>query len=377
MRNREGNRQLLSQIGKHLGLEAQIATTSGRNKQPAVERARAEIEWRLPLASRVDVSLVRQLVPELPESLPLAGFVLADDSDQSARDFSYFANLSGQRYPFAFLITEGASAYRRGHRSLRTFRHLFGACQCLVADMQQLHTVAKQLAADSDGSSEALPELQTSHPVVHSAASEKAGAPATTWTRQLKIWLRQKGQQAGLDVSENALPVDFARQFDSGRNAFATLKRYLQPVLLEEVGHALGYYHSYKPLNNRPPRVSTSWQKQFAAIRTDVTWELPVPAGLLRFLHLLLDCDSALRHAVPLLQGPMENLPLVGFIIERTIGATSAGRILMLGRGCRFGVVIVAQTQLGAAQQLFAILGRTVGLANVSIMARQQLIDGK
>lgn len=373
MRNREQNRQLLTQLGQHLGLEVHIVAPARRQKLQVAEPAAAEIEWRLPMDGRVNLPLIRQFVPDFPESLPLAGFVLADDSDREARQFYDLEMLSSQRYALGFLITEGAVAYRRAHRSLRTFRHLFGAGQCLVADVQQLEVVLKQLATKSE-----VPEAFIPGEIAAPVIPEKTVTTIPkTWTKQIKTLLRQKGQQAGLRISENAVPIDFVHHFENGRQAFATVQRYLQPVLLEEIGHALGYYHSFAPLNNRPPRVTTSWAKQFAAIKLDVIWQLDMPASLLQFLHRLLDLDFALRHAVSLLQGVQRRLPLIGFIIERTIAPSRAGRILMLSRGCRCGVVITPQSQVSAGQQLFGILGRTIGLANVSIMARQHVLEIK
>jgi len=376
MRYGERNQELLTQLGEHLELEVRATAPARQRKFQEAAYVAADIEWFLPMTGLVNLALVRRYVPNFPDQLPLAGFILAESKDRAPRQFYQLAQLAGQRYPFGFLVTDGATAYRQAHRSLRTFRHLFGAGQCLVADAQQLEALLEQRPATTGNDFAEIREPPFIEKMMEPIAPETLAAVSSkNWTKQIRILLRLQGQQAGLSVAEDAPPIDFSRHYENGLPAFATVKRYLQPVLLEEIGHALGYYHSFTPIDNRPPRITTSWSKQFATIKVDVIWQMTLPAGLQKFLQRLLELDFALRYAVPLLHGAPFSLPLVGFSIERSIVPASAGRILMLSRGCRFGVVITSQSQMGAMQQLLGLLGETSGLANVRTLAQQQLLS--
>ncbi len=375
MRNREQNREFLVELARQLGLQANALPLT-RAPLSDLHQPAAEIEWSLPLQDRLNISVIRQFIPDFPEAFPLAGLTLIDDSDRPARHFHDLGMLSSHRYAYAFLVTHGAKTYRAVHRSLRTFRHLFGAGNSLVADIQQLRLAREKLDAGNEHSFDEIREPPFADEWMAAEEIESAGdSQPKTWTMQAKHVLRLKGQEARLKVSENALPIDFARQFDGGMKAFATVQQYLQPVLLEEIGHALGYYHSFTPIENRPPRTTTSWAKQFAPIKLDVIWRMSIPSGLQQLLYYLFSLDFALRHAVPLLHGPQLSLPLMGFNIERSISSASAGRMLMLGRGCRFGFVIVPPSQLEAAQKMLALLSKSLGLSNIRVLNRNTLFQ--
>jgi hypothetical protein len=169
--------------------------------------------------------------------------------------------------------------------------------------------------------------------------------------------------------------VDFAADFENLHEHFKTVQGYLQPVLLEEIGHALGFYHSHTPLNNRPPENDGSYTKKVADIKADVLWQIDLPAGIRQLLDRLFELDKALRYATPLLQSHFDSVPLIGFNIERSIVPATAGRTLMLSRGCRFGVLVVPQSQIASAQNLVNLLGDTAGLGNVSIISRQRILQ--
>lgn len=378
MRHREQILNLLTQLGRHLGLDVQLNTPPPRQKLDEASYPAAEVEWLLPLAGRVNVALVRQFVADFPENLPVAGFLLSEEKDRAAQQFYHLAMLAGKGYPLGFLITDGAAAYRQAHRSVRTFRHLFGPGQTLVVDVQQLEATIKKIVETDDKS---FAEIRDPHFVKilaeASVPSTVTLSPPKTWTAQIKSLLVAKGQDAGLLVSENASPIDFAADFEILREAFTTVQGYLQPVLLEEIGHALGYYHSNTPLDNRPPEVAGSWMKKFAEIKLDVVWRIDLPEGLQQLLHHLHELDKALRFAAPLLQSRLDGMPVIGFIIERSVLPNSAGRMLMLSRGCRYGIVILPKSQIAAAQNLLKLIGGTLGPAHVNIISRQGILQGK
>jgi hypothetical protein len=378
MRHREQILKLLTQLGRDLGFEVQINAPASRQKFQEPALSAAEVEWLLSLSGHVNVEPIRRFIPDFTEHLPIAGFVLSDEKDREPLQFYQLAMLSAQRYPFGFLVTDGAAAYRRANRSLRTFRHLLGAGQCLVADGQQLDAVLARLQSVPENQFNEIREPRFVEEMGEPAARKRISSGASkTWTTQAKILLRAKGHEAGLAVSENVGPIDFAHDFENRRQEFATVQGYLQTVLLEEIGHALGFYHSFTPLDNRPPKPTTSWKKQFATATVDMIWRLPLPVDLRQFFDHLYDLDFALRFGVPLLQSAAHSLPLVGFLIERSIVPKTAARLLMLSRGCRFGVVITPQSQLVAAQKLFEMLSRATGLANVSALARQEVLDNQ
>jgi len=378
MRHREQIINVLTQLGRHLGLEVQINAPPPRQKLREAIYPAAEVEWILPLSSRVKVEIVRQFVPDFPENLPVAGFILSEEKDRAPQQFYHLAMLAGKGYPLGFLVTDGASSYRQAHRSLRTFRHLFGPAQTLVVDVQQLEATIREIVATDDVS---LAEIREPS-FVNMIAEASSPPPFTlsapkTWAAQIKTLLVEKGQQAGWLVSENAMPVDFAADFENLREHFKTVQGYLQPVLLEEIGHALGFYHSQTPLDNRPPEIAGSYTKKIADIKSDIIWQIDLPEGIRQLLDRLSELDKAFRYATPLLQSRFDDMPLIGFNVERSIVPATAGRTLMLGRGCRYGIVITPQSQVAAAQNLLKLIGGTAGLGNVSILSRQQVLDGK
>ncbi len=376
MRHREQIINVLTQLGRHLGLEVQINAPPPRQKLCEAIYSAAEVEWILPLFGRVKVEIVRQFVPDFPENLPVAGFILSEEKDRAPQQFYHLAMLAGKGYPLGFLVTDGATSYRQAHRSLRTFHHLFGPAQTLVLDVQQLEATIREIIAGDDVS---LAEIREPH-FVSTMAETSSPPPFTlsapkTWTAQIKTLLTERGKQAGLLVSENAAPVDFAADFENLREHFKTVQGYLQPVLLEEIGHALGFYHSQTPLDNRPPEIVSSYTKKIADIKSDIIWRIDLPEGIGQLLAQFFELDKSLRYAAPLLQSRFDGVPLIGFNVERAIVPNTAGRMLMLGRGCRYGIVITPQSQVAAAQNLLKLLGGTAGLGNVSIISRQQILQ--
>jgi len=377
MRHREQVTRVLTQLGRHLGFEVQINAPPPHQKLREVNSV-AEVEWLLPLAERINTEQARQFVENFPEHLPVAGFVLSEPGDRAAQQFYHLAALTGRAYPLAFLITDGAAAYRRAHRILRSFHHLFGPRQTLVVDAQQLDAVFKNLDATTELPFQDIREphfLEMMDPVAAPAGFKQAASK--TWAAQIKSLLIQKGQEAGLLVSENASPIDFSGNFENLREHFATVQGYLQPVLLEEIGQALGYYHSFTPLENRPPVVSNSWSKKFDDIKIDVIWNLDLPSGLARLLDRFYELDKGLRYAAPPLHSRLDTVPLVGFVIERTLTPATAGRLLTLSRGCHFGIVILPLARLAAIQNFLKLLSGRFGLANVITLPRQQLLQKK
>jgi len=372
MSQREQIRQLILRLGQQLGMEIHLAASAPRQKLPSSEHAVADIEWRLPLAGRVEVSLIRRLLPEFPESLPLAGFVITESGERAPQYFFQLAMLEAARYPLGLLITDSAAAYRRGHRSLRSFRQLLGSGRSWVADVQQLSALLKRLEREPPSGTEVSGDPLFALPLGPGAC----GAPSKSknWAGQVKELLWQLGRQSRLQVIEDACPIDFTRYHENSVEAFATVQRYLQMVLLEEIGHALGHYHSYTPLKNRPPRDTTVWNQQYEPARVDVVWRLPLPAGLRRFCRGLMDMDAAFHYAVPLLNGGLDHLALVGFNLERSMNPAAAGRMLMLGNGCHWGFLITSPAQLPGAQQALALVGRAAGMANVRALSRDEVL---